>query len=175
MAEENTIVFKSEKLSTFTERGFQPIVETFCSMLDDHIGGHIDTLEGKSIQQLTDNDIWDGDPSLWGTGLNTTIAYVETWWDASEGMLRDRIICRRPAVTPSTGPGIGEITVTWPSLEGRTYRVEYSDDLITWQVAAESVPSVGYGETSWTDGPTSGTIPPPSEVSRRFYRVCENE
>ncbi len=133
--------------------------------------------DGQRTEQLTDNDIWDGDPSLWGTGLNTTIAYVETWWDPSQGIgtLYDRIICLRPAVTASTGPRIGEITVTWPSLEGRTYRVEYSDDLITWRVATESVPSAGYGETSWTDGPTSGTIPPPSEVSRRFYRVCEND
>jgi len=54
MAEENTIVFKSEQISTFTERGFQPIVETFCSMLNDNIGAPIDTLEEKSVQQLRD-------------------------------------------------------------------------------------------------------------------------
>ncbi|MDP2895934.1 MAG: hypothetical protein Q8Q12_05155 [bacterium] len=46
---------------------------------------------------------------------------------------------------------------------------------MNWKVAAESVPSAGYGETSWTDGPDSGTTPPPSEVSQRFYRVCETE
>ncbi len=113
-------------------------------------------------------------PSLWGTGLNTTVAYAEASTHATP--YGSYVVCaRRAPLSLQTTPDPGGTTITWPSLEGRTYRVEYSDDLITWQVAAESVPSAGYGETFWTDGPTSGTIPPPSEVSRRFYRVCENE
>ena len=128
--------------------------------------------DGKATHQLTDNDIDDTNPSLWGTGMNTTIAYVETWW---ERMRRNRIICLRPAVTVSRQQGSGQVTLTWPSLQGRSYRVEYSDDLVNWKVAAEAVPSAGYGETFWTDGPASGTTPPPSEVSQRFYRVCETE
>jgi hypothetical protein len=139
-------------------------------------------IESAEILQITDNEyndsnpclydgtlVWHGDPSLWGRGLNTTIAYVERRW------VEGRIICARPAVKASPGPGGGEITLTWPSLEGRTYRVEHADDLVTWQAAAEAVPSAGYGETSWTDGVGSGIVPVPSSVSQRFYRVCEKE
>jgi len=128
--------------------------------------------DGVRTQQITDNEIDDIEPTLWGTGLDTTIGYVERWWD---GALLSRVICLRPAATASVGGSDGAIALTWPSLEGRAYRVEYSDDLVNWKVAAESVPSAGYGETSWTDGPDSGTIPPPSEVLQRFYRVCESE
>lgn len=130
--------------------------------------------DGTSIQQLTDNDIPDTDPTLWGTGLDTTIAWVETSLEPPVTLL-ERIICLRPAVTVSRQEGSGGVTLTWPSLEGRAYRVEYSDNLVNWKVAAESVPSAGYGETSWTDGPASGTTPAPSEVRQRFYRVCETE
>jgi hypothetical protein len=130
--------------------------------------------DGSKIHQLTDNDLDDKDPSLWGTGLNTTIADLEDY-SPSVWIQGGYVIRARPAVTVSTSPALGESTVTWPSLEGRSYRVEYTDDLVNWQVAAESVPSTGYGETSWTDGPASGTVPPPSEVSRRFYRLCEHE
>jgi len=127
----------------------------------------------KTIQQLTDNDIPDTEPSLWGTGLNTTIAYVE-WQYTPPFSLTSRIICARPAATVAPGPGPGEMTVTWPSLEGETYRLEYSDDLVNWRIAADSVPSAGYGTTSWTDAEITRPAPAPSAVSRRFYRIAEN-
>ncbi|HUT83453.1 MAG TPA: hypothetical protein VMX95_02295 [Thermodesulfobacteriota bacterium] len=48
------IFFKSETLPTFTERGFQPILETFCKELDTLELQPIDTIEGKSIKLLRD-------------------------------------------------------------------------------------------------------------------------
>jgi len=132
--------------------------------------------DGTATHQLTNNAWYDyRNPSLWGTGLNTTIAY-----EKSSGLNTipgfSYVLCaRRGVLSIETTANPGETTITWPSLEGRRYRVEYSDDLVNWKVAAESVASAGYGETSWTDGPASGTVPAPSEVSQRFYRVCENE
>ena len=54
MVEEEKISFKLETLATFTERGFQPILELFCSVLDEHNLQPIDTVEGKSIKLLRD-------------------------------------------------------------------------------------------------------------------------
>jgi hypothetical protein len=48
------IFFKSETLPTFTERGFQPILKTFCSALDELELQPLDTIEGKSIRLLRD-------------------------------------------------------------------------------------------------------------------------
>jgi hypothetical protein len=131
--------------------------------------------DGTATYQLTENSFYHyRNPSLWGSGLDTTIAYEKSGLNTIPGF--SYVICaRRALLSVRTTPNPGETTITWPSLEGRRYRVEYSDDLVNWQVAAESVPSAGYGETSWTDGPASGTTPPPSEVSQRFYRVCETE
>jgi len=52
MSKEEKISFKSEMLPTFSERGFQPILERFCSVLDEHDLQPIDTLEGRSIHPL---------------------------------------------------------------------------------------------------------------------------
>jgi hypothetical protein len=130
--------------------------------------------DGTATHQLT-NDAWYdyGNPSLWGAGLNTTIAYEKSGLSAIPPF--SFVMCaRRALLSLHTTPNHRETTVAWPSLQERSYRVEYSDDLVNWKIAAESVPSAGYGETSWTDGPDSGTTPPPSEVSQRFYRVCEH-
>jgi hypothetical protein len=52
MADENTITFKSESIKTFTERNFQPIIPTFCTILDQQELQPLDSLEGKSISKL---------------------------------------------------------------------------------------------------------------------------
>jgi hypothetical protein len=48
------ILFKTEELPTFTERGFQPILETFCSTIGTQELQPIETIEGKSIKLLSD-------------------------------------------------------------------------------------------------------------------------
>lgn len=65
----------------------------------------------------------------------------------------------------------GNALLTWSSLAGKTYRVERSSDMFTWEIAAETVPSLGNTVTIWTDT----TVPPflaPS-VRRRYYRTVE--
>jgi len=129
--------------------------------------------DGKVIHQLTDDPRYDEvNPSLWGTGLNTTIAYVRAFHGIPSG---SSVVCaRRTLLSVFRGPLFWDVTVAWPSVEWRTYRVEYSDDLVNWRIAADSVPSAGYGTTSWTDAEITRPAPAPSAVSRRFYRIAEN-
>jgi len=70
-------------------------------------------------------------------------------------------------------PAAGEIALTWSSRGDRTYSVLYSEDLLTWQLADENVPSEGFETTSWIDD-GSKTGLPPSLVPRRFYRILDN-
>jgi len=66
----------------------------------------------------------------------------------------------------------GALTLAWSSLPGRTYSVHRSNDMITWEPAADSVPSAGEGVTTWVDPTTPLPLP---EVRRRYYKVRENE
>jgi len=71
------------------------------------------------------------------------------------------------------GPGADESTLTWSSVGDKTYSIFYSDDLLTWHLADDSVLSGGYTTNSWTDdGSLTGV--PPSVAPRRFYRILEN-
>ena len=63
----------------------------------------------------------------------------------------------------------GTNTITFETITGRTYRVRYSNDLLSWLPA--SFPVAGTGATmTWVDNGTS-TGSPPSSVTKRFYRV----
>ena len=61
----------------------------------------------------------------------------------------------------------------WSSRSGVTYSVFYTDDLPTWHLAEENVPSESDTITFWTDD-GSETGLPPTLAPRRFYRVLEN-
>jgi hypothetical protein len=66
---------------------------------------------------------------------------------------------------------------SFEAIRGRTYRVEYSDDLaateMTWQVLEESL----LAETPFLhitdDGTKTGVSPADRSVGQRFYRVKE--
>lgn len=68
--------------------------------------------------------------------------------------------------------GEGTVTLTWSSLSARAYSVYCSSDVMTWECAAEYLPSDGDTVTRWVDA----TAPlQPGEVRRRYYRVKENQ
>ena len=65
----------------------------------------------------------------------------------------------------------GTSTVTFPTTTGRTYRVMYSNTLLSgsWQAASSSVAGTG-ATMQWTDdGTTTGSLP--SAAGKRFYRI----
>ena len=70
-------------------------------------------------------------------------------------------------------PATDEAVFTWSSLWPKSYAIYYSDDLVTWHVAAGALPSAGTETTSWTDdGSLTGL--PPMVAPKRFYRLFEN-
>jgi hypothetical protein len=54
MAKEERIPFKSEDLPSFTERGFQPILERLCGVLEKQDLEPIDTLHGRSVKPVSE-------------------------------------------------------------------------------------------------------------------------
>ncbi|MDP2898282.1 MAG: choice-of-anchor Q domain-containing protein [bacterium] len=64
----------------------------------------------------------------------------------------------------------GNAVLTWSSLTGKSYRVERSSDMLTWQTAAETVPSLGDTTTTWTDT-TAPFLSPGVQI--RYYRTVE--
>jgi hypothetical protein len=75
-------------------------------------------------------------------------------------------------LTPTPLPG-GNVQVTWPSILGLHYQMEYSPDLGQW--FSIGVPAPGTGATMpWTDD-GSQTGSPPSAATKRFYRLRISE
>ncbi len=66
------------------------------------------------------------------------------------------------------GPG-KDVLLSWKSLSGMGYRLQYSSDLATWKTIRH--PFTGTGERlEWTDTGPPLTESHPSTVSKRFYR-----
>jgi hypothetical protein len=63
----------------------------------------------------------------------------------------------------------GTNTITFETITGRTYRILYSNDLLSWQTASTSMAGTG-ATMMWVDDGT-GTGSAPSAVTKRFYRV----
>jgi hypothetical protein len=64
----------------------------------------------------------------------------------------------------------GRVLLTFDSIEGRVYFVEYSEDLDRWRTAFPSITAVGEG-IQWVDNGWPKTEGHPAESSERFYRV----
>jgi len=69
-------------------------------------------------------------------------------------------------------PATGEVTLTWTSTSGASYKVEGSVDTITWEDIDDNVPGLA-GETSYTDTSFAPAPVAPGKP-RVFYRVTEN-
>ena len=63
--------------------------------------------------------------------------------------------------------GSDTATVTWTSVLGRNYRLDWSSDLMFWNNVEDTIPGQD-GQTSWDDE----TVP--ANALRRYYRVRED-
>ncbi|WP_269526453.1 Ig-like domain-containing protein [Coraliomargarita parva] len=71
------------------------------------------------------------------------------------------------------GDGSGNIMITFSVEAGRSYRLEYSNDMVTWLPWAESIPVSSFDRTYTVIDDGSSTDSPPSEVDNRFYRLVD--
>ena len=89
-------------------------------------------------------------------------------------------LAERWSGAPAVNSGNGNVTITWSSVEGGTYKVEASTDLATWSTLSSSVPA-----PSNTILPAPATVINKSSVvdsaaalpannSKKFYRVTRN-
>jgi hypothetical protein len=60
--------------------------------------------------------------------------------------------------------------IQFNSVPGRTYTIEYSDDLVTWNIAVPSIVASA-NVTQWYDDGPPKTLSKPGSVPSRFYRV----
>ncbi len=67
------------------------------------------------------------------------------------------------AHAPTLSPESGNITLTWNSLEGTTYKIEATDALGTWSPLVTSQPAAANSSTT--------AFTTPSSPGRRFYQV----
>jgi hypothetical protein len=130
---------------------------------------------GYSLEVLFTNGDYNN-PLNWGGGtdLNGSPGAAGSGPDTDRDGQGDRAEAlagtnsRNPAssfkITDTVRNASGQMTLTWPSAPGRSYRVEFRQDVANgaWQTLA-TVPSGGT-QTSFTD-PSSGG------VDARFYRV----
>ena len=93
-----------------------------------------------------------------------------------------------PIMAPVTGPFLGtpmtinnlffdsrstsgnRFVIQFNSVPGRTYTIEYSDDLVTWKIAVPSIVASA-NVTQWYDDGPPKTLSKPGSVPSRFYRV----
>ncbi|MES2594544.1 MAG: Ig-like domain-containing protein [Verrucomicrobiota bacterium] len=71
--------------------------------------------------------------------------------------------------TSTPQPGTGHVTLQFPTLPGRLYRIRWSDDLSTWQNATVWIAGDGTTKSFLDDGTTTGT--PPAADGSRFYVI----
>lgn len=109
-----------------------------------------------------------------GTSMNVTVPTTGVTELFNSGGLNAKEVMSAPTVNSSTG----NVTLTWSSVEGGTYRVEASTNLQTWTTLSSALPAAVntilpapanvVTQTSFIDVASS-----PSN-SKRFYRVKRN-
>jgi hypothetical protein len=74
---------------------------------------------------------------------------------------------------PQPLPAQGAINLSWTASSNRSYQVEYSPDLFTWQFVPGFVQATNDGTFSWLDTGPPVTVAAPFTVPQRFYRVFQ--
>jgi hypothetical protein len=70
-------------------------------------------------------------------------------------------------------PDRTEATLSWPSVPGRSYQVEYSPDLWRWFISTDGPVTASENSAAWIDAGPPTTDQPPTEVPRRYYRAIQ--
>jgi len=70
-------------------------------------------------------------------------------------------------------PDQSSFALSWDSVAGVTYQVEYSPDLSTWFSSPTGELIANGPTTTWTDTGPPATLAPPLSVGQRFYRVFQ--
>ena len=76
-----------------------------------------------------------------------------------------------PAI--QSDPLTGNVTLTWPSVAGRSYQVEYSPDLFNWFSSPTGFLTSAAPTSNWTDSGPPATDTNPALAPQRFYRVFQ--
>lgn len=73
------------------------------------------------------------------------------------------LVASAPVIEPLTGVGTADVVITWSSVSGNTYRVQYNPDLTAtnWTTIADVVAT----------GSTASTTNNPGIADQRYYRV----
>ena len=106
--------------------------------------------------------------------LNAADAALDSDFDG-ESNLREFIFATTPGIpdryafSTTYNNAAGTATVTFPTSIGRSYRVMYSHDLLSWQAGSTAVAGTG-AAMMWTDdGTVTGSLLTGS--TKRFYRI----
>jgi len=68
----------------------------------------------------------------------------------------------------------GNIIVSWPASNGRSYQVEYSANLLNWALSPLGfITATNTGTLDWVDSGPPATTSPPATEPQRFYRVFQ--
>jgi len=70
-------------------------------------------------------------------------------------------------------PDQNSFALSWDSVAGVTYQVEYSPDLTTWFFSPTGELTANGSTTTWTDSGPPATLAPPLSVGQRFYRIFQ--
>ena len=114
-----------------------------------------------------------------GSGI-VTIEYFTPFVQTIEATLTGQVAPRNPPHPALEGTLIeitrlssfpdGRALLTFKSMIGRVYAIEYTSDMMNWKTAYPTVTAVGEG-IQWTDNGWPKTEGHPADVRERFYRV----
>jgi hypothetical protein len=181
MAQEGKIRFKSEMLPTFTQRGFQPILERLCSVLEKQDLQPMDSLEGKSVKPISE---WLETPLLRGFFKPYAMEKCEKL-SLSNFLIMDKILVAAITAIPLDGYEFPMMALEWSETENTInvlvdfiplidlvmsegYREIYLDPLEQYWSKYKDLPGMGPNPFAWcrqilSPYYLSGIIPKDSE------------
>ncbi|MBN2105882.1 MAG: hypothetical protein JW832_00540 [Deltaproteobacteria bacterium] len=164
MTQENTTCFKSEPIRTFTEKGFQPIIELFCSVLNTCELEPINFLENKPVQVFHDGV--DHPPFMFGFGRVNKMEKCEKV-TLSNFIMMDRIMACAVTIVPAEEYALPMLVLEWSETENIIsvlvdfippvdivmepgYREKYLDPLDDCWMKYKDLPGMSPNRFSWT-------------------------